>query len=149
MTKTPEYRAWGHIKERCYNPNCKEYKWYGAQGIVMCDEWRKSFHKFLEDMGKKPGEKYSIDRINCNGNYEKSNCRWTTASVQAANRRKTRNSTLPRGVYLTKHGRFHARINIEKQYYNLGMFDSVLGAYAAYRKVFIEWYGQEPISWRL
>lgn len=84
---TPEYRCWEAIKRRCYNRNTKDWRLYGARGITVCKRWRDSFAAFLKDMGRKPSPKYSIDRINSNGNYSKRNCRWATASQQRRNRR--------------------------------------------------------------
>lgn len=89
-SKTPEYNTWLGIKGRCYNPNDQDYHSYGGRGIKVCDRWLESFENFLEDMGERPGVDYSIDRVNVNGHYEKSNCRWTTADVQARNTRKNR-----------------------------------------------------------
>lgn len=77
--------AYQKAKERCYNPNIERYPQYGGRGIVMSDEWRKSFTTFLEDMGECP-PKMSLDRIDVNGNYEKGNCRWVTSAQQARNR---------------------------------------------------------------
>lgn len=82
--KTREYRIWQGIKNRCLNKNNPEYKYYGGRGILICDEWVNSFEKFFKDMGESNG--LSIDRFpNCNGNYEKSNCRWATKKEQARN----------------------------------------------------------------
>lgn len=86
-SNTPEYTAWIHMIERCYNPNCSEYKNYGARGITVCDAWRKSFEAFISDVGDRPGTEYSLDRINNNGDYEPGNVRWTTWDVQSKNRR--------------------------------------------------------------
>ena len=88
LYKTSEYRAWDSMKQRCYNPNCRDYKDWGGRGITVCERWLESFENFIEDMGMKPSSNLSIDRINVNGNYELSNCRWTTASVQNSNQRK-------------------------------------------------------------
>jgi hypothetical protein len=85
---TPEYRAWLHMRERCLNPNDRDYADYGGRGITVCDRWN-DFAAFLEDMGpRKSGT--SIDRKNMNSNYTPENCRWATATEQARNRRSTR-----------------------------------------------------------
>ena len=86
--KTPEYKAWQGMKDRCYNPNSHKYKWYGARGITVCERWRNSYHNFIDDMGLKPGKKLSLDRINNDGNYEPSNCRWTDYKTQNNNQRR-------------------------------------------------------------
>jgi hypothetical protein len=95
LTKSAEYRCWNTMKERCFNKNKKAYKNYGARGIIVCDRWSNSFLNFLEDMGKKPSSQHSIDRIDNNGNYEPSNCRWATLHEQAINKR---NKSLNTGV---------------------------------------------------
>lgn len=70
---------------RCYSPEDKSYHRYGGRGIIVCDRWF-DFRNFLADMGEKPSQKHSIDRINNDGNYEPGNCRWATASQQRHNR---------------------------------------------------------------
>lgn len=87
---TPEYRAWGAMKERCYVPEHKEFKNYGARGITVCDEWRDSFAAFLRDVGYKPTATHSLDRIDNNGHYERGNVRWATKVDQSLNRRPVR-----------------------------------------------------------
>jgi hypothetical protein len=87
MSKTPEYRIWGGIINRCENQNDEnQYRKYGARGISMCAEWRADFMAFYRDMGPRPSPAHSIDRKDSNGNYEPSNCRWSTLDVQANNR---------------------------------------------------------------
>lgn len=86
LRKTPEYKTWQNMLNRCRNEKSPDYKYYGGRGIVVCERWR-SFKHFLEDMGKKPHPTYSIDRINNNGNYEPSNCRWATKKEQSINTR--------------------------------------------------------------
>jgi len=85
--ETPEYRAWKNMKKRCYNTKDKYYQDYGGRGIKVCDRWLHSFENFLEDMGKRPSPKHSLDRIDYNGDYSPENCRWVTASEQIINQR--------------------------------------------------------------
>lgn len=87
MRQTAEYRSWAHLKERCETTSCKRYNDYGGRGIKVCDRWLNSFSNFFEDMGKKPSPKHSIQRIDNNGNYEPSNCKWATPAEQSVGRR--------------------------------------------------------------
>ncbi len=90
MHKTPEYRAWGSMIDRCHNENSTSYDRYGARGIYVCDEWIKSFKSFFDSVGPRPTPKHSIDRINNELGYVYGNCRWATVEVQISNRRNTR-----------------------------------------------------------
>lgn len=87
--KTAEYTVWRGMIDRCSNPHSASWHHYGGRGISVCSKWRDSFETFLADMGPRPvgpsdrkRALYSIDRINSDGNYEPSNCRWATQSQQ-------------------------------------------------------------------
>lgn len=97
--KSPEYRAWGNMRSRCANPNHPHFHHYGGRGISVCDEW-SSFDAFLRDMGRRPTDGHSIDRIDNNGNYEPSNCRWATKYQQSRNTRANRRIPTPLGEML-------------------------------------------------
>ena len=85
MTKTITYGSWTKMKSRCLNLNHVHYCNYGGSGITVCKRWLK-FENFLKDMGPRPSLEYSLDRINNNKGYSKSNCRWATHKEQAHNR---------------------------------------------------------------
>jgi hypothetical protein len=74
------------MRQRCLNPNNKDYHRYGGRGICIDSRWN-SFDIFMSDMGQRPEGDFSIDRIDTNGNYEPSNCHWATREQQNRNRR--------------------------------------------------------------
>lgn len=88
MTKTPEYRIWLNMRDRCFNPRSHAYKRYGERGIKVCDRWNK-FENFIADMGKRPSSKHSIDRIDNDSGYAPENCRWATSIEQTRNQSNT------------------------------------------------------------
>lgn len=90
------YQRWIDMKKRCYNPNRCDYKYYGARGIKVCDEWLgedgyKNFEKWALENGYK--KELSLDKIDNNGNYSPNNCRWTTRRIQNINKRPTTPNT--------------------------------------------------------
>ena len=87
--KTAEYRSWESMKYRC-----EKSIYYTERGIKVCKRWMESFHNFLSDVGRKPTQKHSLDRINNDGNYEPGNVRWATPKEQANNRRRRRKKDL-------------------------------------------------------
>ena len=114
-TKTPTYIAWANMKGRCLNKNNKNYLNYGDRGITVCAKWLNSFQAFIDDMGEKPGKGYSIERIDVNGNYEPSNCKWATTAEQNRNYR--------RNIYIEYNGRTQC---LKDWATELGMCPSVL-----------------------
>jgi hypothetical protein len=108
------------MNKRCHDPNAVSYKHYGAKGISVCSRWKKKkdkpkrgawhqeFINFINDMGEKPTSKHSLDRINFEGNYEPSNCRWVTSTTQHKN--KSRNVPPP-----TERGELNGRARLREQ----------------------------------
>jgi hypothetical protein len=87
--KSRTYNSWSAMLQRCHDPKHRSYKNYGGRGITVCQRWRESFEAFLADMGEPP-EKHTLDRIDNDGNYEPSNCRWATRLMQSRNMRPRR-----------------------------------------------------------
>lgn len=87
LSRTREFQSWRSARDRCFNPSNKNYRHYGGRGITMCDEWRDSPAQFVADMGPRP-EGTELDRIDVNGNYEKSNCRWADDRTSSQNQRR-------------------------------------------------------------
>lgn len=84
LRKTRAYAHWRAAKQRCFDPNASNYRYYGGRGITMCEQWRADFGAFYRDLGECPPG-YSLERDDFNGNYEPGNCRWATHVEQVKN----------------------------------------------------------------
>jgi hypothetical protein len=134
------------MKSRCYNEKSNSYARYGGRGICVCDRWLHSFVNFLSDMGTRPSEKHSIDRIDGDGNYEPGNCRWATQSQQRQNSRRASHwnpQSKYRGITRNREtGKWLAVILIQGKAYRSGPFNRELAAARAYDRLAMRHYGR-------
>lgn len=142
-SKTRLYNTWCGMIARVENKNdIKNYKDYGERGISICTEWRSSFIEFKKwalENGYKDNLK--IDRIDNNGNYEPSNCRWVEQNIQSRNTRRLRstNTSGYRGVsWHKRQNKFNSRILVDGKMINLGSFIDKIEAAKAYDKYVID-----------
>lgn len=129
---SPEYQSWQSMIQRCINPNNSSYDNYGRRGISVCPDWLNSFEKFYMDMGKRP-RGLTLERINNDGNYKPSNCKWATRIEQSRNKRKRKdNKTGITGVCWDKrYQKYVAQIMVGNKRYFLGYFDQIKNAIVA------------------
>jgi hypothetical protein len=100
MSGSRVYGVYKAMLARCSNPGVASFQYYGAKGVKVCLRWTDSFENFYADMGPCP-EGFSIDRIDSNGNYEPSNCRWVTNQMQSQNRDYVKKHECVHGHLLT------------------------------------------------
>ena len=97
------YKTWNNMISRCYCQSFKNFQNYGGRGITVCDEWKKSFVAFMNwAMANGYSDELTIDRIDVNGNYEPSNCRWITNKEQQLNKRTNRFITFDTETHTVK-----------------------------------------------
>lgn len=117
--KTPTYRSWCKMKERCNLPTYIETEYYQDLGITVCERWSNSFENFLDDMGDRPEGK-TLDRIDVKKGYSPDNCRWADGTIQSYNTRRRSNNTSGRtGVYENDNGTFRSSITYYKDHIKL------------------------------
>jgi hypothetical protein len=138
-----ERNSWYSMLNRCYKEKDIGYEHYGGRGIVVCDRWLESFENFLEDMGTKP-KGYSIDRIDVNGNYEPYNCKWSTASEQNVNKRRTGKPTSGKaGVnWHKKLSKWEVKISDNGKQLSLGVYDNFETAVKVRQNAELKYYGK-------
>lgn len=90
MSGSPIYQVWQAMKDRCYNTQNRHYRNYGARGITVSDRWLESFNNFFEDMGERPFDGATLERVDNSKGYSKDNCKWATRHAQMANTRVSR-----------------------------------------------------------
>jgi len=138
MTGTKLYNTYKNMKRRCYKTQGKDYKNYGGRGIKVCDRWLESFHHFYKDMGDKP-DGMTLERIDNNGDYEPSNCVWTTRSSQSYNRRSWGDSRIA-GVYERATGKWRAYINVNGSRIGLGTYKDFFEACCIRKSAELKYY---------
>ena len=137
MTLNKLYRTWYGIKRRCRSEKHFAFKNYGGRGIKMCDLWHDDFYQF-ETWALANGYQkgLQIDRINNDGNYEPSNCRYVERKVNAANRRSLTNTSGFIGVHKNKNSGYITQISLDNKNVHLGSFKTKIEA-AIFRDVYI------------
>ena len=132
--------------KRCEHKSNKAFKDYGGRGIKVCPEWRQSFEQFYKDMGHRPSDKHSIDRVDFNGDYSPSNCRWATQEIQDRNKRVRKNSkTGIRGVTTNKDNKYVAQIRVNGKVKRIGTYISLEEATIARKDAEEKYWNSEKV----
>lgn len=138
------YHIWYGMIYRCYNPNFEQRKYYSEKGITVCDEWKKDFQLFYNwAINNGYEDTLTIDRIDNDGNYEPSNCRWATALMQSRNKGiSSNNKSGYMGVCSLKgSNKWRAQIRVNNKKIYLGLYESLESAKEAYEQAKIKYWG--------
>jgi len=144
MCGTPEYRSWAHMKERCANPNNKDFLDYGGRGIGIKKEWLV-FESFFADMGLKAHPDLTIERVDNEKGYSKENCIWASRVVQSRNQRIPKNNTSGyAGVYFCKKSNSHrSYIDVGGHRIHLGFFPTIEEAIEARKQGELKYWAED------
>jgi hypothetical protein len=148
MIGAPEYKVWQGVIQRCTNNNRDRADRYVRRGITVCDRWLHSFSDFLEDMGPRPSDKHTIERVNNNKEYSPENCVWASRFVQVHNQEiRAVNTSGVSGVSAAK-GKWAAYVKIWYVKVSLGTFDTIEEAAAARQQAEakIKWLGEDILK---
>lgn len=141
---SPEYRVWQSMIRRCTDETHKNFDDYRGRGITICDRWLESYSNFLGDMGRRPSLKYTLERIDNDGNYNKSNCKWADKVEQARNRRVRKNNKFGvTGVSFNKlTNKYSAGISVDRKWVIIGTYSHLEDAIAARKEAENKYWGK-------
>ena len=138
----PQYLYPEYMSYRCMVNRCNDSKrYYGRLNIKVCERWRKEFANFYEDMGDKPTQQHTLDRIDNKKGYFKGNCRWATKSEQMLNRKIQKNNTSGYRGVAPRRDKWEANITFERKTEYLGTFKTSKQAALAYNERAVELHG--------
>lgn len=140
------YRIWISMRMRCSNTTDANYKNYGKRGIEVCKEWEdfNNFRNWAYSAGYSDDatrNECTLDRIDVNKSYCPENCRWTNSGIQALNKRKVKNKSGARGIWITRNGKYNAVISVKNKRHCLGTYTNIEDAIEARHNAEIKYFG--------